>query len=198
MRGVERPEGTVPVLHAVFIDLKPGADPAPVLEAARELRGAPGVLDGGGIRADAVGSTHDAGLWVLLQDRAALERFGASEPLIRFLRETLAPALGRMESGDFDVTAPPPGGRAALLFAVTGVRGVFAWQWERAAASLPTGASAGTSTGERSPFDFGGVVIFPERLDLDEWLVLWPGEIGPLASSIAWVAGRADRWEAQS
>lgn len=188
----------MPVLHTVFIDLKPAAEPVPVLEAARALREAPGVLEGGAVRADAPGSTHDVALWVLLPDHPALDAFGASEPLMRFLRQALAPALGRMESGDFEVASPPAGGNAALVFGAKALRGVFAWQWERAAANLPFGASAGASTGERSPFDFGGVVMFPERVDLDDWLVGWPGEIGPLASSIAWVAGRAERWSAAS
>jgi hypothetical protein len=186
----------VPVLHAVFIDLRPEADPAPVLAAARALRTVPGVLDGGTVRADAAGSTHDAGLWVLLPGRPALEAFGASEPLMRFLREALAPVLSRMESGDFEVAASPPAGAAALLFGATARHGVFAWQWERAAASLRAGASTGASAGDRSRFDFGGIVTFADRLDLEDWLVGWPGEIGPLASSIAWVAGWAQRWEA--
>lgn len=186
----------MPVLHAVFIDLKPGTDPAPVLEAARALRGAPGVLAGGSVQADASACTHDAGLWVLLSSRSALDAFGASEPLMRFLREALAPSLARMESGDFEVTTIPSAGGAALMFAAAAQRGVFAWQWERAAASLPTTASAGPSAGERSPFDFGGVVPFAVRADLDDWVARWPGEIGALASSLAWVAGRAERWEA--
>jgi hypothetical protein len=186
----------VPVLHAVFIDLKPGADPARVLAAARALRDAPGVVAGGSVRADASGCTHDAGLWVLLSSRSALDAFGASEPLIRFLRESLAPSLVRMDSGDFEIATPPAAGAAALVFAAAAQRGVFAWQWERAAAGLPAGASAGPSAGERSLFDFGGVVPFAARADLDGWLAGWPGAIGALASSLAWVAGRAERWEA--
>ena len=186
----------MPVLHAVFIDLKPQADPVPVLEAARALRDAPGVLAGGSVRGDAPGSTHHVGLWVLLPGRPALDTFGASEPLMRFLREALAPSLARMESGDFEVATLPAGGAAVLMFAAVALRGVFAWQWTRAAATLPAGASAGPSGGERSPFDFGGVVPFAAGADLDDWLVGWPGEIGPLASSLVRVAGHAERWEA--
>ncbi len=188
-------EQAVPVLHVILLELKPGCDPAPLLEASRALKGAPGVLDGGAVRADAPESTHDAALWVLLSDRAALDAFGASEALMRFLRDALAPALARMDSGDFEVAGPPPPGEAALVFAAEARHGVFAWEWERAAGTLPPGAAAGPSAGDRSRFDFGGAVTFPARLDLDDWLVGWPGELGPLASSLAWVAGRAGRWE---
>lgn len=186
----------MPVLHVVLLDLKPGSDPVPLLEEARALRRAPGVLDGGAVRADASESTRDAGLWLLLPDRAALDAFGASEALMRVLRDTLAPALARMDSGDFEVAGPPAQGEAALLFVAEARRDVFAWQWERAAAGLPPGAAVGPSAGDRSRFDFGGVIGFPARLDLDDWLVGWPGEVGPLASSLVWAAGRAERWEA--
>lgn len=188
----------MPILHAILLELKPAADPAPLLEAARTLRGAPGVLDGGSVRADVPESTHDLGLLLLLPDRGALDAFGASDALMRFLRDTLAPALARLDSGDFEVAGAPSGGAAALLFATEGRHDVFAWQWDRAAATLPPGAAVGPSAGDRSRFDFGGVLTFPARLDLDDWLVGWPGEVGPLATSIAWVAGRAERWEMTS
>ncbi|HXF50644.1 MAG TPA: hypothetical protein VNM43_03055 [Dehalococcoidia bacterium] len=196
MPVVDPAERAVPVLHVILMELKPGCDPAPLLEAARALRGAPGALDGGAVRADAPESTHDAALWVLLPDRGALDAFGASEVLMRFLRDALAPTLARMDSGDFEVPGSPAAGDAALVFAAQARHGVFAWEWERAAATLPPGAAAGASAGDRSRFDFGGVITFPARLDLDDWLVGWPGELGPLASSLAWVAGRAERWEA--
>jgi hypothetical protein len=159
------------VLHLLLVRLKPDLAPEArgVLTAeAAALAGIEGVAQAGLVEGSSPGSTHSLALFVFLRDRGALEEFGTHPVHVRFLRQTLAPALESMVSADVSVDQLPPDDYAAArCFCAAFEPQVYDWQvrayLEQVRSSLgPAGLlCAGPSLDDRQAFRAAGVAFWP-------------------------------------
>ena len=189
------------VLHLLLVHLGPSVSSGQreaLVEGLTALRSVKGVLHMGRVEGREGVSTHDLGLFVYLQDAAALERFGTHPLLMEYLQRSFLPVVDDFVSMDVAVEGGPVEGYgAAICFCLDFRPDTYDWQvrsvLEQVAGNTDKGrllgASVGVALNKRQPFRAGGLVFAASAGDLSE--VRLPPPDADAASGLVAVAGPA-------
>ena len=164
--------GLVHIIAATFRADAPADDVELATSRARDLRGAPGVIE------VLIGRSEErlvVATW--LPGRGALDEFAASSAHMAFIMQGLAPVIRGIWSAAVETDTLPPSMPPTTLwaFAVPEHDGVYEWQVRQLLEqidALPGVAATGQTVEERERFRAGGVVTltaadadFNARLD---------------------------------
>lgn len=150
--------GLVHIVTATFREEAPQDGVALATSHARDLRGAPGVIE------VLIGRSEErlvVATW--LAGREALEEFAASRAHMSFIMQGLAPVIRGMWSAAVETDTPPPSTAPDALwaFALPEREGVYEWQVRQLLdeiEALSGAAATGPTVEERERFRAGGVV----------------------------------------